>query len=95
MIMSGIGLVVRDIRKLRKLTQAELAVRCGVSSSYVSTIEVGRQLPTLTVMEKLADGLAVPLPILSFLSLDAELIPVDKQMLFAYVRKEVEGIFLK
>jgi transcriptional regulator with XRE-family HTH domain len=55
------GAVVRAIRKARHLTQADLAVRCGYSTSTLSRMETGRQpLRDVEVLRLLAAALDVP-----------------------------------
>jgi transcriptional regulator with XRE-family HTH domain len=45
---------VKALRARRKLTQAELAERAGISHGYLARLETGRQDPTITTLEKLA-----------------------------------------
>ena len=52
---------VRVWREHRGMTQAELAARSGLSSSYVSQIEAGRRHGSLKVLRRLARALAVDL----------------------------------
>lgn len=50
---------LRRIRKERKLTQSELASRCGLTSAYVSALERGRQAISLRSLDRLAGALGV------------------------------------
>ncbi|MDF3345185.1 helix-turn-helix domain-containing protein [Acinetobacter pittii] len=52
---------VRELRLLRGYTLDILASRCQVSRSAISLIERGEASPTAVVLEKLANGLGVPL----------------------------------
>ncbi len=52
---------VREIRLARGYTLDTLASRCQVSRSAISLIERGEASPTAVVLEKLANGLGVPL----------------------------------
>lgn len=52
---------VREIRLTRGYTLDVLASRCQVSRSAISLIERGEASPTAVVLEKLANGLGVPL----------------------------------
>ncbi|MFV7500079.1 helix-turn-helix domain-containing protein [Acinetobacter pittii] len=52
---------VREIRLARGYTLDVLASRCQVSRSAISLIERGEASPTAVVLEKLANGLEVPL----------------------------------
>lgn len=53
------GSVIRQLRELRGLTQAQLAERISVSDKAVSKWETGRGLPDITLLEPLAEVLGV------------------------------------
>ncbi|PWB47365.1 MAG: XRE family transcriptional regulator [Candidatus Methylomirabilota bacterium] len=58
-----IGRRLRRIRRMRNLTQKEVANKIvgRVDYTYIGKIERGEQLPSLKVLEKLSDALAAPL----------------------------------
>jgi transcriptional regulator with XRE-family HTH domain len=58
-----IGQRVRKVRQMRSLTQKALAERLagGVDYSYIGKIERGEQLPSLKVLQRIAEALNVPL----------------------------------
>ncbi|RME57402.1 XRE family transcriptional regulator [Candidatus Parcubacteria bacterium] len=53
------GSAVRNARKAAGLTQEALAFRAGLDRSYIGGIERGERNPTLSVIEKIADGLGI------------------------------------
>ncbi|HMI81314.1 MAG TPA: helix-turn-helix transcriptional regulator [Solirubrobacterales bacterium] len=55
-----LGAVVKAFRREADLTQAQLAERSGLHSTYISHIERGARNPTWTVLTKLCKGLGVP-----------------------------------
>lgn len=55
------GARLKTLREAQGLSQEELAHRCDLHRTYVSGIERGVRNPTLTVLEKLAIGLSVPI----------------------------------
>ena len=55
------GNAVRNARTAAGLTQEDLAERSGLDRSYIGGIERGERNPTLSVIEKIADGLGVSL----------------------------------
>nr|WP_238985020.1 helix-turn-helix transcriptional regulator [Candidatus Glomeribacter gigasporarum] len=55
------GSVLRELRLRRKLTQEKLASECGLDRSYISLLELGRQLPSLKTMLALSHGLRISL----------------------------------
>jgi transcriptional regulator with XRE-family HTH domain len=50
---------LREYRDKRRLTQRELARKAGLSRGYLARLEIGRQDPTLSTLEKLARALGV------------------------------------
>ena len=53
---------LRDLRKAKRLTQAELASRAGVTQPYIGALERGdRTNPSAEVVKGLAKGLVVSL----------------------------------
>ncbi len=52
---------LREIRNARHLSQRQLAARLDVPRTYISKIENGRAMPTLSSLQRLAAALAVPM----------------------------------
>jgi len=50
---------VRDLRLERNLSQRQLAARMQVPRTYISKIENGKAMPTLSSLERLAEALEV------------------------------------
>ncbi len=50
---------VRDLRRVRNLSQRQLAGRMGVPRTYISKIENGKAMPTLSSLDRLAKALQV------------------------------------
>src|SRR5579884_3936694 len=55
---------VRDMRRERRLSQRQLAGRMGVPRTYISKIENGKAVPTLSSLERLAHALEVDIRVL-------------------------------
>lgn len=53
------GATVKQLRERRKLTQAELAERIGVSSKTVSKWETAKGLPDISLLQPLAQALGI------------------------------------
>jgi transcriptional regulator with XRE-family HTH domain len=56
---AAFGLVLRDIRKLRGMSQEALALEADLQRNYISLIERGINQPTITTIFKLAAALKV------------------------------------
>ncbi len=50
---------VRDLRRIRNLSQRQLAARMNVPRTYISKIENGKAMPTLSSLDRLAKALQV------------------------------------
>ena len=59
-----VAAAVRGWRRIRGLTQKQLAVGACLPRTYVSRIENGRIIPGLVTLERVADALKVALPAL-------------------------------
>ena len=58
-IKNLLGLRIREIRKLNKLTQEQLAEKIGIEIPSLSNIENGKNYPNSETIEKIAKGLKV------------------------------------
>ena len=54
-----IGIRISNARKVMGLTQAELAERIGVSEKYLSRIENGNQVPSITIVARICEVLQI------------------------------------
>lgn len=55
-----IGDNIRDVRRSRGMTQAELAEASGLSRSYLADAEQGRYSPNVKTLQVIASALGVP-----------------------------------
>ena len=53
------GSTIRNLREDRRMTQAELAEKLGVSSKTVSKWETAKGLPDITLLQPLAQALGI------------------------------------
>ena len=57
-----LGHRIRALRKAKKpkgLTQEELGAACGINYKYIGAIERGEENPSISVLQKIAEGLGV------------------------------------
>lgn len=52
-----VGLNVQRLRRLRDLSQEELAHRAGIHQTYLSGVENGRRNPSIAVLDRIAKAL--------------------------------------
>jgi transcriptional regulator with XRE-family HTH domain len=76
---AGVGPLLRDWRKRRRLSQLDLALEAGVSARHLSFVETGRARPSADMVLQLADQLEVPLRNRNQLLLAAGHAPVFEQ----------------
>lgn len=57
---SDLGKLIRKARRMRDLTQEEVAQMAGVSRSLVASIETGISTPSLATLKKIALALDIP-----------------------------------
>jgi transcriptional regulator with XRE-family HTH domain len=55
----SVAMAVRDLRHVRNLSQRQLAARMSVPRTYISKIENGKAMPTLSSLDRLARALQV------------------------------------
>lgn len=78
----NLGKALMLSRSQRGLTQAELAVRAGLSVSYLSLLEQNKRTdPSLSTIQRLAEALGIPTGVLFFLAADKkELAGLDAEL---------------
>lgn len=52
---------IKEYRKQRKLSQKELAIKSGVSRTWIQLLEKGSENPSIEIMEKISEILLVPM----------------------------------
>jgi transcriptional regulator with XRE-family HTH domain len=50
---------LRKYRRDRGISQMTLAERCGTSTSYIGQMEIGNRVPSLEMIEKIAESLQI------------------------------------
>lgn len=58
---SRVAVRLRELRQARHLSQRQLAARLDVPRTYISKIENGRAMPTLSSLQRLSTALEVPM----------------------------------
>lgn len=62
------GRALRIARTAKGMSQRELADAAKIDASHVSLIETGHRTPSLSVLQRLANALGMPMDILSLLA---------------------------
>lgn len=81
-----IGAKVRKLRKLRRMSQSELAIKAGIAQSTLSYIENGKKSPQFDTLSAICRGLEIS--ILELFSYDV--LKANKK-LFEQRFKQIDG----
>jgi transcriptional regulator with XRE-family HTH domain len=79
-IRTQFGMILRDFRVAKNLTQEELAFRAGMHTTYLSRLESGRFNPSLAVIVDLSQALSIhPSELLIKLQVDKYTPPTQRR----------------
>ncbi len=78
-LLRPVGVLLRQWREHRRLSQLELALEVEISARHLSFVETGRSLPSRQMILRLSDYLEVPLRHRNQLLLAAGYAPVFAQ----------------
>jgi transcriptional regulator with XRE-family HTH domain len=74
-----VGRKLKETRQVLGLTQAEVAGRLGVSSSYVSAVEAGKRNLTLAQLANIANAMRLGIEV-SFIRADGTAVQLDRAL---------------
>lgn len=60
-IATEIGLLIRQIRTDKGLSQEDLAFNCELHRTYIGSLERGEKVPTILTLEKISNALEISL----------------------------------
>lgn len=86
-----IGKAIKSYRKRKGISQVELALKSEISQTYLSQIENGTRMASIPTLERISMELNIPLPILSFLSLDINSVEKSKQDSFRQIQPSINA----
>ena len=87
-----LGSIIKKVRKQKGQTQEQFASLCGITQTYLSQIESNSKEPNLSTLKTISATLDVPLPILFFLSLNADDVQVGKRKDFEQLAPSVKNL---
>lgn len=88
----NIGNAIKELRQQKGFKQSDFAVKCGLSQSYLSSIEKGRKDPTISVLKQIASSLSIPTPVLVFFAIDIEDVVESKKDAFNMLEPSIKGL---
>jgi transcriptional regulator with XRE-family HTH domain len=57
----GIGARIRELRRVKKMSQGDIEERAGLLRCYISRVENGHTVPSLETLERFASALGIPI----------------------------------
>lgn len=88
----NLGKSIKHFRKSRGITQEELCSKAEISTTFLSQIENGKNNPSVETMEKIADILRVPVPVLHFYAIEKDDVSSEKKDSFDEVFPLVDNL---
>ena len=80
-LVNIVGTNIKEVRKLKKMTQEELAEKCGLQTSYLAGVERGDRNITLSTLEKINSGLEINAKELFELESPIKNLPIETEQL--------------
>lgn len=91
----NLGSAIRSIRKERKLTQADVSQKTGLSITALSQIEKGDSQPQKQTLENICSALGVTKSYVFFLALDENDISDERKVAFNVLYEPLKKIILE
>lgn len=88
-----VGKAIETVRKMKEISQKELASKADITQSYLSLIESDKKDPNLKTLKEISLALDVPLPFILIYSLEKDDVPDDKQNTFSVIMPIVNSLF--
>ena len=77
-----IGKAIKELRRVKHITQKELASRCGITPNALCNIEKGNSFPSQSNIQKICEAMCIPSSYLLLFSITEEDVPEDKRIFF-------------
>lgn len=88
----NLGMTIQKLRKQTGIKQKDFAVLCQITPAYLSQVENNQKEPNLSTLRVIADKLAVPLPILLFMSIDSNDIQPEKRAAYEMLEPSIKSL---
>lgn len=88
----NIGTALLKARKDNGLRQGQVALRVGVSQTYLSQIETGKKIPSVEVIDTLAKEYGMPFPIMLWHSLTEKDVRKGKLEIYRKLKPTIDNL---
>lgn len=90
-----VGDGIKLARTKKGFSQDMLAEIIGTDQSYISLLETGVKNPSLDMIDKIADALDMPTPIIIWFGVKRDDVTDDKKTLFDILKPSIDEMILK
>ena len=87
-----LGATIKKLRKQKEMTQEDFANKCDITQTYLSQIENNQKEPNLATLKTIGEKLDIPLPIIFYLSMNADDVPEEKRKAFEMVSPSIKSL---
>ena len=85
---------IKRVRSELSIKQSELAKKTGLSASYLSLVENGKAVPSLTALKEIADAMDIPYELLAWEAIEPPENLTTDQTRTIHLAKSVTSDFL-
>lgn len=91
----NLGNAIKELRKIRGISQRELADQCGLSANAMCSIENNASFPSKGSFEKICKALDMPSAYIFLFAITDEDIPEKKRFIYKeYLEKNLKDLVL-
>lgn len=90
LIKHNVGQSIKRLRKIKGLTQDQLAKKVNSSKSYISSLENERYPPSLDFLKKISNKLEIPVAFILILGLNEDCFRKKHKMKFTMISKTLQ-----
>ena len=88
----NIALAIKKLRKDSNIKQYVMAKDIGITQSYLSGIEQGKKIPSISTLQLICDYLNKPMPVLLWFGLSIEDVPESKRDIFKSIKPSFDEL---
>ena len=88
----NLGNAIKTVRKNKGLKQKQFCELIGITQSYLSGIENGNKKPSIDVLEKIAETVNIPIPVLFWFTVSEDDVNERKLEMFKLLKPSVDKL---
>lgn len=86
----NIGLAIKNLRKERGVKQGAMSKAIGMTQPYLSLIEKGKRVPTVSMLSNIADYFELPIAILFWFTIEESDIKEGKKQAYETLKPSID-----